>query len=362
MPKDTNIKLYTPGPVFVSEETLKELAKPCDTHRSKWYSELHESCTKKLQELMFTKNDVFLGTFSGSGFMEACVSNTLNDDEKGLFIIIGAFGNRWASMAKANGKKYDTLEFDFGKAAKPDIIKEKLENENYTTVFIQFNETSTGVRNPIEEIAPIVKKHGALLCVDAVSGLGGMKIEVDKLKIDACLASTQKCFAVPPGLAVCSVSDALLEKAKNTKNRGYYLDLLLIKKYHDKNQTPTTVSIPQVRALDLKLDKMLHQEGLENVFKRHDTLAKMTRDWATSNGFELFAEKGHYSSTVTTITNNKGIDVAKFVSTLEQKGYRIVNGYGPLKNKTFRIGHMGDLQESDMNELFGVMDATLKDL
>lgn len=356
------MKLYTPGPVHVSGDTLAEFAKPCDTHRSKWYYQLHKETTSRLQEVMFTKNDVFLGAFSATGFMEACVSNTLNKDERGLFIIVGEFGSRWKAIAEGLGKQFETLEFDGGKAAKPDAVKAALEGKKYTTVFVQFNETSTGVRNPIEQIAPIVKASGALLCVDAVSGLGGMKIEVDKLGIDACLASVQKCFAVPPGLALCSVSKDLLDKAAKTPNRGNYLDLIEIKKFHDKDQTPTTPPIPQIRALDYKLGKMLHEEGLEACFARHATLARMTRDWAAGHGFTMFSEEGHHSSTVSTIANNKSIDVVKFVGALEKKGYRIVAGYGKFRDVSFRIGHMGDLQEADMKELFAVMDETLGEL
>lgn len=362
MINDTTIKLFTPGPVYVAPDTLAEFAKHCDTHRSKWYYDLHAACVEKLKSAMYTNNDVFLGAFSATGFMEACVSNTLGPEDTGLFVKVGAFGARWASIARDLGKKHDVLEFDWGKAAKPGKVKEALESKPYSTVFVQFAETSTGVRNPIEEIAPVVKDAGALLCVDAVSGLGGMKIEVDKLGIDACLASTQKCFAVPPGLAVCSVSEALIEKAKTVPNRGQYLDLITIKNSADKHQTPTTIGVPQVRALEYKLGKMLDEEGLENVFARHDKMARMTRDWATGNGFEIFSEAGYESSTVTAIANNKGIDTGKMVKTLEAKGYRIVDGYKSLKGKTFRIGHMGDLQPADMEGLFAVLDEVLAGL
>ncbi|MFX0102960.1 MAG: pyridoxal-phosphate-dependent aminotransferase family protein [Candidatus Hodarchaeota archaeon] len=355
-------KLYTPGPVFVSEETLKNMAAPGDTHRSGWYSELHKEVVERLKKVMYTENDVYIGTCSGSGFMEACVSNTLGPEDKGLFISIGAFGDRWIDMGKGYGKNYDTLKIEMGKAAKAEDVKKALEGNKYTTIFIQFNETSTGVKNPLYEIAPIVKDSGALLCVDAVSGLLGMKLEVDKLKIDACLASVQKCFAIPPGLAVCSVSEDMLEKSKNTPNKGYYFDLMVLKKYADRNQTPSTPPIPQIFAMNAQLDKILNEEGLENRFKRHDKLAQMTRDWATGKGFEMFSEEGYHSSTVSTMKNNLNKDVGSFVKKVEKKGYRIVNGYGKLKDKTFRIGHMGDLQESDMTELFGVLDETLKEI
>jgi len=357
---ETKIKLFTPGPVYCAPDVLAEMAKPCDTHRSKWYYDLHKDCTSKLQKVLFTKNDVFLGGFSATGFMEACVSNTLGEDDKGLFIIVGEFGNRWKMIAEGLGKKFEKLEYPGGKAAKPADVKKALDGKKYTTVFIQYNETSTGVRNPVEQIAPIIKETGALLCVDAVSAMCGMKIEVDRLGIDACLASVQKCFGIPPGLSVCSASPALLEKAKKTKNRGNYLDLVEIKQFHDKFQTPTTPPIPQIRALNYKLGKILNEEGLENRFKRHDKLAAMTRDWAKSQGFTMFSEEGAHSSTVSTIANNKNIDVEKFVAALETKGYRIVAGYGQFKKVSFRIGHMGDLMEKDMKELFGVMDETFK--
>lgn len=359
---DTRIKLFTPGPVHVTPDVLAEMAKPCDTHRSKWYYELHKDCTSKLQRVLYTKNDVLLGAFSATGFMEACASNTLGDGDTGLFIVVGEFGNRWKGIADNLGKKCDVLDYPGGKAARVEDVKKKLEEKKYSTVFIQYNETSTGVRNPVEEIAPVIKASGALLCVDAVSAMCGMKIEVDKLGIDACLASVQKCFGIPPGLAVCSVTPALLEKAGKVGNRGNYLDLLELKKFHDKSQTPTTPPIPQIRALAYKLGRILDEEGLENRFKRHDKLAAMTREWAKGQGFTMFSEEGHHSSTVSTIANNKNIDVEKFVGALEKKGYRIVAGYGQFKKVSFRIGHMGDLQEADMKALFAVMDETLKEI
>lgn len=359
---ETRIKLFTPGPVYCTPDVLAEMAKPCDTHRSKWYYDLHKECTSRLQEVLFTTNDVLLGTCSATGFMEACVSNTLNADDKGLFIIVGEFGNRWKVIAESLGKNFDVLDYPGGKAAKPEDVKTALEGKSYTTVFIQYNETSTGVRNPVEDIAPIVKESGALLCVDAVSAMCGMKIEVDKLGIDACLASVQKCFGIPPGLSVCSVSTVLLEKAKNTQNRGNYLDFIEMKQFHDKLQMPTTPPIPQIRALNYKLGKILNEEGLEKRFSRHDTLGAMTREWAESQGFTMFSENGHHSSTVSAIANNKNIDVEKFVAALETKGFRIVTGYGQFKKVSFRIGHMGDIMADDMNELFGVMNETLAEI
>lgn len=358
---DTNMKLYTPGPVYVAPDTLAVMSKHCDTHRSSWYSDMHQHCEELLQELMFTENQILLGAFTGTGFMEACITNLLGKGDSGLFVSVGAFGKRWTSIAKSHGKAFDVLEFEMGKAAKAGAIKEALEEKEYASVFIQFNETSTGIRNPLKEIAPVVKASGALLCVDAVSGLGGMKLEVDKLGIDVCLASTQKCLAVPPGIALCSISGAALEKTKTVENRGYYLDFMVLMKKAPKHQTPTTIAVPLVRALEHKLGKIV-EEGVEKVFDRHAKMADMTRNWAKTAGFEIFSEEGYRSNTVSTLANNKGIDVAKFVKVLLDKGYRIVNGYGDLKDKTFRIGHMGDLQPDDMKELFGVMDETLQEL
>lgn len=348
-PEGQKIKLFTPGPVYVPEFALKEMAKANDTHRSKPYSDLHKLVVEKAQKLLHTDNDIILWTNSATGVMEACVRNLIADEDKALFLSCGAFGNRWAKIAQDCGKPNTKVEIEWGKGFSPEMVKEELLKEKYDVVFMTMNETSTGVMNPIWEIGPMVKEHGALFCVDAVSCMAGVDINVDKWGIDVVLASTQKCFALPPGMAISPISEAAFEKAAKVPNRGHYLDFIANRKKAKKDQTLSTPAIPQFRALNAMLDHVL-EEGPENRWARHDKMSSMVRDWAVEQGFELFAQDGFYSKTVTTISNNKGIDIAAWVKKAIENGYRFVNGYGDLKNKTFRIGTMGELTPEMVKE------------
>ncbi|MHA2051159.1 MAG: pyridoxal-phosphate-dependent aminotransferase family protein [Promethearchaeota archaeon] len=331
------------------------MAKPNDTHRSKSYEEMHQIAKEGLQKLLYTKNQCLIFTSSASGIMEACMRNLIKDDEKALILSIGAFGDRWYQIGIDNGKNIIKENIKWGKAITPNSLQESLAKDKYPVVFLQSNETSTGVYNPMEDLIPIIKDYNALVCVDATSSMAGVKLEVDKLKIDICLASVQKCFALPPGLAICSVSEEAFAKSSLVKNRGYYFDFLTLLKKAEAYQTPTTPPIPQIRGLASQLNYILNVEGLLNRFERHKQLGKHTRDWAKSIGFEMFSEKGYESNTVSTIRNNINLDIGFMIKTLLEKGFRIVNGYGNLKNETFRIGHMGELTSNDLEEMLSVL-------
>lgn len=360
--KGSCLKLFTPGPVDVPDRILKELAKPNDTHRSKSYEEMHQHAIEGLQKLLFTQNSCLIFTSSASGIMEACVRNLIKEEERGLVLSIGAFGDRWYEIGISNGKNIIKESVEWGHPITPKFIKELFSNQNYSTVFLQSNETSTGVYNPLEEIIPIIKAAGALVCVDATSSMAGIKIEIDKLGIDVCLASVQKCFALPPGLAICSISKNAIDKASQVKNRGFYLDFLSLLKKNEVYQTPTTPPIPQIRGLVSQLDYILNEEGLANRFKRHKNLGENTRYWARETGFEMFSEKGYESNTVSTIKNSLNLDIDMMVNNLLNEGYRIVNGYGKLKNNTFRIGHMGELTLDQLEEMLEILTKVISEL
>ncbi|UCD01242.1 MAG: alanine--glyoxylate aminotransferase family protein [Promethearchaeota archaeon] len=360
--KGSQLRLFTPGPVYVPERILKEISKPNDTHRSKPYSEMHQMATEGLQKLLYTRNECLIFTSSATGIMEACVRNLVKDDEKALFLSIGAFGDRWYDIGVTNGKNSVKEGVEWGKAITPEFAREVLNKDEYSVAFIQANETSTGVYNPINEVVPIIKDSGALVCVDATSSMAGVKVEVDKLGIDVCLASVQKCFALPPGLAVCSVSNAAFEKASEVKNRGLYFDFIEMKKRNAKHQTPTTPPIPQIRGLASQLDYILNKEGLEKRFERHEQLGNHTRKWVENINLEMFPDKKYVSNTVSTIKNSLDLDIPKMVSMLLDKGYRIVNGYGDLVNKTFRIGHMGEIQLKDLEEMLKILANIIDEL
>ncbi|MDD2482161.1 MAG: aminotransferase class V-fold PLP-dependent enzyme, partial [Lutispora sp.] len=211
--------------------------------------------------------------------------------------------------------------------------------------------------NPVEEISKVVKKYPEVIwCLDAVSSMAGTKIEVDKLGVDICITSTQKCFGLPPGMAAASMSQKAVEAAKQVKYRGLYLDLLEIYEYIQKknHQYPSTPAISIMYAMDYQLDKIL-EEGLENRFARHLAMAEYVRAWAEKN-FELFPKEEYISNTLTTIKNIREIDVSLLNKELGKRGYQISNGYGDLKDKTFRISHMGDYTLDDVKGLIENID------
>ena len=352
MPKHK--KLFIPGPTEVRPEVREELARPMIGHRAKEFSELLMEVTPKVQKLLYTQNHVFMSTSSSTGMMEGAVRNCVA--KRCLNCVCGAFSQRWHEITLANGKEADPLEVEWGRAILPEMIDERLATGKYDAITLVHNETSTGVMNPLEEIAEVMRKYpDVTFIVDAVSSMAGVKIEVDRLGIDVCLAGVQKAFALPPGLTVVAVSDRALKKAKKIKSRGYYFDFLVFLRYlDDRQQTPTTPSIPHLYALNKQMDDIL-AEGLERRFARHREMADYVRSWAREH-FALFAQEGYESDTVTAIRNTKGISVVGLNEELAERGAMISNGYGKLKEKTFRIAHMGDLQLEEIKELLGWID------
>jgi aspartate aminotransferase-like enzyme len=215
--------------------------------------------------------------------------------------------------------------------------------------------------NPLADIAAVMKKYPDVqFIVDSVSSMTAVRIEMDTLGIDVLLAGVQKAWALPPGLALFAVSTKALQKAATVPARGYYFDFLEFKANHDKNMTPSTPSISHIYGLKFKLEQ-IEQEGLENRYARHRQMAEMTRAWARAHGFELFPQAGYESVTLTCVKNNKGIDVAKLQKTLKDKFSVLIDGgYGAIKGKSFRIGHMGDETPATIQTLLGQLDECLK--
>jgi aspartate aminotransferase-like enzyme len=243
----------------------------------------------------------------------------------------------------------------------PETVDKYLSTGKYDVVTITHNETSVGIMNPIEGIAEVVKKYpDVVFLVDAVSSLSGAKIEVDRLGIDICITSTQKALALPPGMAIASVSKKAEERFEKVGNRGYYLDIKNLIKYIDKkdHQYASTPSLSHMFALDFQLDR-IEKEGLENRFVRHTEMAEFMIGWANTY-FKVFCRPGFESMTVTCIENTRNIDVAGLNKELGVRKMQISNGYGNLKDKTFRIAHMGELNMQDMYEVTGAIEDILK--
>jgi aspartate aminotransferase-like enzyme len=351
-------KLFIPGPVTVTEDVLQKMATPMIGHRGKEASNLQRSISDKLRKLMYTKNEILLSTSSGSGLMEGSIRSCTR--RRAAVFSCGDFGNRWFAMAEDNNVPADKFEVAWGNPNLPEQVDQVLATGKYDLITITHNETSTGIMNPVGQIAQVKKKYPEVIfCVDTVSSLGGVKIEVDKWGIDICLTSSQKCLGLPPGLSLCSISEKALEAARKVKFRGTYFDLLKLYDYIKKAdyQYPSTPSLSHMFALDYQLDKIF-EEGLEKRFARHIELANYVRKWAKDK-FALFAQEEFASNTVTCVKNTREISIADLNKALGKRGYMISNGYGKLADKTFRIAHMNEATIMEIKELLSIIDEIL---
>ena len=350
-------RLFIPGPVKVNEDVLQQLARPTLGHRGKEYAQLHGETVDMLKKVLFTNQNVFLSTSSASGIWEASIRNCVDFNETVLCTCCGAFSDKWASVAKSCGRNVEELKVEWGQATTPEMIDEKLASGKYAAVTLVYNETSTGLMNPVYQISEMMKQKypDVLVFVDAVSGMVGLPMHFDDLGWDVVFASVQKAFAIPPGLAVAAVSNRALEKSKNVPNRGYYFDFQQFAKSAEKNQTPTTPSIPHIMALNYQCHKLL-AEGMENVWQRHKEMGDYARTWAREK-FDLFCEDKYASDTLTTVKNTRNINVGDVIKAIQSKHNTVFgNGYGKLKDQTFRIAHMGDITLDDVKELLGWID------
>jgi aspartate aminotransferase-like enzyme len=350
-------KLFIPGPTHVRDEILQAQAAPMIGHRASEYSDLQAEVTPKLQKLLNTEQRVYLFASSSSGVMEGSVRQASN--KRVLNTVCGAFSKRWHQMTVANGIPCDKLEVEMGQAVTPELVDQALSQADYDAITLCHNETSTGVMNPVAEIAALIheKYPQVLILIDAVSSMAGSKIDFDGWGLDVCLAGVQKCFALPPGLTVCAVSDRARERALQVPNRGHYFAYDQMDKKYEAHQTPATPAISLIQALNKQMDDMF-AEGLEHRWARHIQMAEIVRDWARKH-FALYGDERYLSNTVTNVENTRGISVAGLNDELAKRGAMLSNGYGPLKEKCFRIAHMGDLQVSDIEWLLAQIDDIL---
>jgi predicted phosphoserine aminotransferase len=341
--------------VEVRPENLLAMATPQIGHRTPEFGELYASINEKLKKMLATEGLVFIFTSSATGVWEAAVRNTIQ--KKCLNTICGAFSKRWHAVTKKNGKDCDVLEVEWGKAITPEMVDKELASGEYDTITLVLNETSTGVMNPVKEISQMIRKKypDVLVLVDAVSAMGGIKMDIDDWGVDVCLSGMQKAFGLPSGITVCTVSDRAMKRAEQIEDRGYYFDFMNMLKYHKRNQTPSTPAIPHLFALDAQLTDIL-EEGVEAREERHKSMAETVQKWAKDRGFELFAEEGYESWTLTCVKNTKGFDIPALNKELAKHDCMISNGYGDLKGKAFRIAHMADTQRWEILGLLALID------
>ncbi len=350
-------RLFIPGPVKVDDDVLQQLARPTLGHRGKEYSQLQGETVEMLKKILFTEQNVFLSTSSGSGIWEAAIRNCVAPDETVLSCCCGAFSDKWADVVALCGRKVDPLKVEWGQPTTPELIEEKLSTGKYAAVTLVYNETSTGLTNPVYEISKMMKAKypDVLVFVDTVSGMVGLPLHFDELGWDVAFASVQKAFAIPPGFTVAAVSNRAVEKSKSVPGRGYYFNFELWAKSAAKSQTLVTPSVQHIMALNYQCQKLV-KEGMENVWARHKEMAEFVRAWAKER-FDIFCEDQYASNTLTTVKNTRGINVAETIKAVQAKHNTVFgNGYGKLKEETFRIAHMGDITMGDLKELLGWID------
>jgi aspartate aminotransferase-like enzyme len=351
-------KLFIPGPIAVSEKTLRAMSQPMIGHRSADFVALYNSIQPALQALMGTKDPVYLSTSSAWGSMEGSLRNVVQ--KKVLTCMNGAFSDKWHDVARRDGKAATALKFEWGHPVDPAAVRAALTGGGYDAITLIHNETSCGCMSDLAAIMAVVREFPEVISiVDTVSSFSALPIPKDDLGIDVLITGSQKALALPPGLSLLSVSNRARERAAQTEGRGYYFDFVEFQKNHEAGMTPSTPVIPLIYALKSKLED-IQAEGVENRHARHARLNQTVREHLFALGFKLFPREGHGSITLNCFANTQNVDLAALNKTLKAKHHLVIDGgYGKLKGKTFRISNMGDETDETIAAMLGAFDAAL---
>lgn len=358
--------LMIPGPTPVPENVLLEMAKSPVPHRSSEFSAIFDEVNENLKWIFQTKNDVFIFASSGTGAMEAALSNIVNPGDKVLSLVIGNFGERWAKIAESHGAIAERLSVPYGEVINPADLKKRLDedvNKEIKIVTLTQSETSTGAVNDVKALCKIISEHGALSVVDGVTSVGAIDIKPDEWKIDVLVSGSQKGFMIPPGLAFLTASDKAFEVHKQCKYPGFYFNWSAYKKSLAQHTTPYTPAVNLVIALHAAL-KMLKEEGWANVLARHKSNAMLLRNSLRQMGLKLFVEDDSKASyAVTSVYPPEGVSVPDIRRILKDDYDIIVaNGQNDLKDKIFRVGTLGFVSERDILTVVGALKAVIEKL
>ncbi|MFU8796859.1 MAG: pyridoxal-phosphate-dependent aminotransferase family protein [Dehalococcoidia bacterium] len=346
------MQLRIPGPTPCPPQILQAMGRQMMNHRGPEFADLLKSITDRLRKVFQTTGDVLLLTASGSGGMESAIVNTLSPGDKVLSICNGFFGERFGDIAVAYGAHVLRLGSEWGKPVDTDAVVRELEaDKDIRAVLMVHNETSTGMTNDLAQISSVTRRFDKLLLVDAISSMGCVDVPVDEWQCDVAVTGSQKGWMVPPGLAMVSISERAWQAHARAKMPRCYLDFSLARDALARGQTPWTPAISVCYALDTALDLML-REGLDSVFRRHARLGRKTRDGIKALGLSLFPDERYASDTVTAVSDSGGVDIPKLMRILrEQHEVIVAGGMGRLSGKIFRIGHLGYVNDEDI-ELF----------
>ncbi|MGH9465166.1 MAG: pyridoxal-phosphate-dependent aminotransferase family protein, partial [Thermoanaerobaculia bacterium] len=343
------IRFFVPGPAWVRAEVREAMSAPTIGHRGAAFAALYGSLQQPLREIFRTRGEVLLATGSATLVMESAVVSTVAGSV--LHTTAGAFAERWLAISRSHGLDADQLAVPWGQAVDPDLLRQALRRKRYDAVTVTHNETSTGTIHPLAELARVVREESdALVLVDAVSSLGGAEVETDAWDLDVVLAGSQKALAAPPGLAVFTLSERAAARAAAVAHRGFYTDLLRYRRKHQEGGTITTPAIPILFALQRQL-VAIGAEGIETRWARHRELHAHAAAWAAREGFAYASGEGAHSPTVACLKPPAGVEAPTLVSQLAKHGYTVGGGYGAWKPTTFRVGHMGEVQAADLDEL-----------
>lgn len=349
------MKLFTVGPVACYPEVLEAMGRQMVSHRSKEYINLHFETVRHLQDLLETENPVFLFSSTGTGFMEAAVRNCVS--KKMIVCVNGSFGKRFAEVAEANGREAVKVVTNLGEPVTPGMIKEALDaNPDAEAVAITHNETSTGMLNDLSSLTKVVKNYDKMCFVDGVSSMGGTEIKVDAWNIDIMFSSSQKCFGVPPGIGIGSVSQRALDVSTGMPNKGWYFDLKVWEKTHSGGKgTPMTSTIPQVAGLNAALKMIKCLGGKKAYFDLYKKRNMAIRNGIKEYGLDTYAKKGYESPTVNCIVAPEGMTGPEVYYAMRNHGFELAQGYGDLKPATFRVGNMGWIPDGYISEMLQVL-------
>lgn len=346
-------RLMMVGPTAVPDRVLNAMNRPSISHRSKEYMEVHARVREGMKKLFKTQNEVFTLTSSGTGAMETAIQNCFSFGDEVVVAVLGNFSKQFADMAEAYKLKVIRVEVELGKRAEVEDVMSHV-TENTKGVFIVHNESSTGVFNDLEAFGKELKDKDILFISDSVSGAGGLEVKMDEWGIDILLSSSQKALMVPAGLSFISLSEKAWNRVENSDIPKFYFDLKKSRDFQEKNQTPNTPAVYNMFAVDEAM-KMIFEEGLENVYKRHEENTKTIIEGVKKLGFGIFPKDEKYASRTLTAVYAKG-RAKELVEGLKREGIVVNGGLGEIAEDVFRVGTMGYVYKEDIDAFLETLE------
>jgi len=356
-------QLRIPGPTPLPERVVRSMNRPMIDHRGPEFAAILAEITAGAKRVFKTKNDLLLLTSSGTGGLESAVANLVSPGEQVVAALCGNFGERFAALAAAYGADVVRLEFEWGQPVDPDDLAQVLQRHpKANVVLLTHNETSTGLTNPLRELARTARSAERLVVVDGVSSISSIDIETDAWGVDVAVSGSQKGWMAPPGFALVRISERAWAQQAKARSPRFYFDWKEAKTWADKGMTPFTPAVPVAFAMQEGL-RMLEEEGLNNVYERHERLARAAQVGLQALGFQLFAQEGYRSNTVTSAVPPPGLDVAALRNLLNTKyGVVIAGGQGKMTGKMVRVGHLGAVAEGDVVQVIWAIEHALEEL